>query len=575
MKKTLKKRIVFLMAMSVLLFFCACEQKWKSGHSESVISAGEKTLLPDIRKQRPEKQSAHTDTQPVQYFISKESNDSFRWLRDRIDLPQTLFGVAYLGYAKEVPEEDLETDDPAWLREVNQAMLQKYPFIAEINADHIIGCAGHLYCIVPVEEDASVSICRVQGGGKAKTGEAAETLYQSESGEPVLLFANPDSAAYEADMQVQITDNKGNRCEWYPSFDEKSHLIPCTAENGDILSFDFTEYGWMNAPAELETWLGDGWTGMTALGLSGSQSAGTGWLTQTTAWDTDSVATFYLWFYSEDETGGRVDLNWHYWDSEEWEEMWSGFWTMETVPDGPGYVTLSLSLVGGKNDGITDGPTHISDTYPLLLDPSGTNLVLGKGENGIALPFMAENKMVPCELMLIEEGLLSNDSAEYPDQRTSFELKAWQDDGWTGMRASGLGGDPETPGLGWKTETEAGEINPNSNFSLWFYSEDETGGRATLYWNQYDTYWKEIETWNGFWKIEIVQDGPSYVTLSLCLLSGKNYDVSNVPKYICETYPLLMSPSGMNLVLGKGENGIRLPFMSQDETAPYVLTLVE
>ena len=132
--------------------------------------------------------------------------------------------------------------------------------------EHIIGGAGHLYCIVPVDENATVVINRVQWNEKTKTDEVTDVLYRSESGEPVLLFANLDGIAYEADTQVFITDNNGNTCEWYPSLDAMSHLAPCISEAGDYLSFDFTEYAWYNAPPEFADWLSDGWTGMTALG---------------------------------------------------------------------------------------------------------------------------------------------------------------------------------------------------------------------------------------------------------------------------------------------------------------------
>ena len=41
--------------------------------------------------------------------------------------------------------------------------------------------------------------------------------------------------------------------------------------------------------------------------------------------------------------------------------------------------------------------------------------------------------------------------------------------------------------------------------------------------------------------------------------------------YLCETYPLLISPSGTELLIGTGESGIWLPFMSQS-TLACVLT---
>ena len=231
----------------------------------------------------------------------------------------------------------------------------------------------------------------MQWNEKTQTDEVTEVLYRSESGEPVLLFANLDGAAYEADTQVFITDSNGNTCEWYPSLDAMRYLAPCTSEDGDYLSFDFTEYAWYNAPPEFASWLSDGWTGMTALGLAGSQCDGMGWITETTVEETGRYAYFSLRFYLEDETGGTVDLNWEYEDSDDIEEMWSGLWTIQTIPDGPSYVTLSLSLVGGKNYGVTDGPMYLYETYPLLISPSGTELLVGAGESGICLPFMSQN----------------------------------------------------------------------------------------------------------------------------------------------------------------------------------------
>ena len=76
--------------------------------------------------------------------------------------------------------------------------------------------------------------------------------------------------------------------------------------------------------------------------------------------------------------------------------MWSGFWTIQTILDGPSYVTLSLSLVGGNNYGVTDGPMYLCETYPLLISPSGTELLVGAGESGICLPFMSQKHNGMC-----------------------------------------------------------------------------------------------------------------------------------------------------------------------------------
>ena len=407
MKTTHQQVLALLLALALLLSLCACGQNTQTEPDEPKLSTDTADLPTKADKNAPENQpegalsqSGMSDrtsrdeamaTPPAQYAFSQEAETSLEWLRDRIDFPTTRFGAAYLGYVGGLFEEGFEAGFPSWLLETNEAMLLEYPFIAEIDEGHIIGDAGHLYCIVPVDENATVAINRVRWNEKTHTDEVTEVLYRSESGEPVLLFANLDGIAYEADTQVFITDNSGNTCEWYPSLDAMSYLAPCISEAGDYLSFDFTEYAWYNAPAEFSAWLADGWSGMTALGLAGSQPDGMGWITETMVGETSRYADFSLRFYLEDETGGTVDLEWTYVDGSDIEEMWSGFWTIQIIQDGPSYVTLSLSLVGGNNYGVTDGPMYLCETYPLLISPSGTELLVGAGESGICLPFMPQS----------------------------------------------------------------------------------------------------------------------------------------------------------------------------------------
>lgn len=407
MKTTPRRVFALMLALILLLSLCACGQKEQTVPDEPKMSTDKVDLLTKADKKTPERQPEEaisqsdmsdrvsrdeaTETQPVQYGFSQEAETSLGWLRDRIDVTGVMFGAAYLGYVGGLFDEGFEADFPAWLWETNEAMLLKYPFIAEIDEEHIIGGAGHLYCIVPVDENATLAINRVQWNAQTQQEEVTEVLYRSETGEPVLLFANLDGVAYEADTQVFITDNSGNTCQWYPSLDAMSYLAPCISEAGDYLSFDFTEYAWYDAPPEFASWLSDGWSGMTALGLAGSQRDGMGWITETMVGETSRYAYFSLRFYLEDETGGTVDLEWVYEGSDDIEEMWSGFWTIQTIQDGPSYVTLSLSLVGGNSYETSDGPFYMSETYPLLISPSGTELLVGAGESGICLPFMSQS----------------------------------------------------------------------------------------------------------------------------------------------------------------------------------------
>ena len=58
--------------------------------------------------------------------------------------------------------------------------------------------------------------------------------------------------------------------------------------------------------------------------------------------------------------------------------------------------------------------------------------------------------------------------------------------------------------------------------------------------------------------------------LSLFLTASNGQETAET-SYISETYPILISPSGLELLIGAGENGVCLPFMSQS-TSTYTLT---
>lgn len=395
MKRISKSMIGFFLILVLMLSLCACAQKQLTGTEtdEPNISTDRETLpgKPDEKlPEKPHSETGESDEQSKQAGFSAEAEQSLVWLRDRMDFPQTMFGVALLGYTG-------ETSDGDWLAEADQAMLQKYPFISEIDAEHTIGNDDYLYCLVPIDENATVSVNLMRCDPESYNEEVIEVLYRSESGDPVLIFApgGDDAYAYLSYIQVQIVDNAGNSCVWEPQlYTSTGHIVPCFSENGEYLSFDFTEYGWQDVSSELAPWLADGWSGIYAPGLEGC------WTVQAAAWDTGRTANYYLWFFPEDENGGSVDLDWQYEGSDLFEEMWSGYWTITSVMDGSSYVTISLSLVGGENYGVTDGPYYISDTYPLVVSHSGEEMVLGAGVTGVSLPFMPKYQSQLCMLTL-------------------------------------------------------------------------------------------------------------------------------------------------------------------------------
>lgn len=394
MRRTSERVIAFILTVVLMLFLCACVKKPQAGTDKPTIGGGRETLSNEPHKKTLEKKSGESDVQLTQTGFSEEAEQSLDALRERMNFPEVMFGAAYLGYTGEAYDGD-------WLSEADQAMLAKYPFISEIDAEHtIVNDDFYLYCLVPIDKNATVSVNLAKWDPNSENEEIIETLYRSESGDPVLFLASSgdDEYAYLSYIQIQIVDNAGNSCVWYPQLDAMGHIVPCLADNGNYISFDFTEYGWLDAPSELTPWLGIGYGGVYASGLGGC------WTTQAVAWDTDRTARYYLWFFPEDEMGGSVDLYWEYEDSAPsevmWEEVWSGFWTITSIMDGPSYMTISLSLVGGQNYGVVEGPYYISETYPIVISPRGDEMVIGAGFNGVSLPFMPKYESQLCMMTL-------------------------------------------------------------------------------------------------------------------------------------------------------------------------------
>ena len=184
MKTTPKRARTLLLTLGLLLSLCACAQKEQTEEASRQRGMSDRTSCGEAM-----------DTQSAQDAFSQEAETSLGWLRDRMNFPMTMFGAAYLGYVGGLSEDGFAAGFSGWLWETNEAMLRKYPFIAEIDENHIIGRAGHLYCIVPADGNATVAINRVQWNEKTQTDEVVEVLYRSETGEPVLLFANLDGVA--------------------------------------------------------------------------------------------------------------------------------------------------------------------------------------------------------------------------------------------------------------------------------------------------------------------------------------------------------------------------------------------
>lgn len=380
--KQLKQIIAMMLIFTMPLSLCSCD---KEGVEEETVEESVVTTSPLATSDLIKEDSL--DFIQTEEMINEDN--SLETLRSHYKDSNVQFVTAYLGQVGGLFENSFEEDFPTWLKENNELLLKEYPFITSIDSNHIIGIMGYLYCVVPIDENATLAVNRVTWNEETQSEEVTEVLYRQETGEPILLFTNIEEDYYRSDREITVLDNQGNYCTVYLLGENYRHLSTCVADDNQCKWMDFSDYYYSN-DMSLEDWMDEGWLGTTALGLAGDQSTGRGWLGEIPAGEDNRLSSYSLRFYFNEENGGSVDVYWAYEDGG-LNEYWSGFWTIETENDKPSRLTLSLSLVGGTNYDTTDGPVYMSETYPILISLRGTELLIGKGENGITLPFLPDN----------------------------------------------------------------------------------------------------------------------------------------------------------------------------------------
>ena len=220
----------------------------------------------------PEKPVADPATVPAEATDPVLDDASLVSLRQAmIETPQ-LFAVAYFGYHDTI-DSDLPVDPCEVMGEYAPQLCADLPFLLDIPQERIIGEYGELYCIVPLDENATVAVSKGSWDEQSEQYLYEESLYFSESGEPILLLCN--SSGWEPDTQIYISGPSGGTF-WYPQLDDNLCVMPLRNEHWDSLFFDFSPYRemlvrdyremegeWVKPTEEFlvgTTWLWEGWT---------------------------------------------------------------------------------------------------------------------------------------------------------------------------------------------------------------------------------------------------------------------------------------------------------------------------
>lgn len=142
-----------------------------------------------------------------------------------------LCAAVFLGYGAEIAS-FLEEED-----------LTDYPFVMEIPKENYVELSEEgteIYGIIPTDPSASVAVNEwIMDETNGFYGETGQVLYRSESGEPILLRANPSDAV--ASTQVVIVNSAGEILDFNPSLslNDGKMIIPWHSPGVT----DITDYG--------------------------------------------------------------------------------------------------------------------------------------------------------------------------------------------------------------------------------------------------------------------------------------------------------------------------------------------
>lgn len=281
-------------------------------------------------------------------------------LRQSMKGTSAAFAAAYLGFVNEPLDEPLSQ----WLSRNCPQILADYPFIGEISEDRIIGSGiGDIYCIVPLYEDTTLTVSPLlyMYEGDWDVGDA---LYQSKGGEPILLFCN----AWEEvpDTQVDITSGKTGYVTWHPYQDYTTgEVLPATRADETSVMKDFTNYDEIYRTEFLD-WMNYGYICPSVSDLND-----TSWFLR---YDWEEV---HINHFMELRADGSVDLVWLYEGDMEYQEEYTGRWSLD----------FNSSILSLKLDLNKVGGGSIHDQYPILISKDGKELLVGLGANKTMLPF--------------------------------------------------------------------------------------------------------------------------------------------------------------------------------------------
>ena len=218
------------MAFAMILSFAAC-----GNDTPNPEQVGPDTENPQSEADKPEKEEENEAE--IEELPADVSNKDYEGLVEGLGFAEAICGVAYVGFF-----EDPFDDDYAAIVEKQTELLEIYSFVAEIPDERFVKTDGYeLYCIVPANLDCSVKVEELSMPEDTEAWEPiiGEVIYESETGEPILLKCNESDIFTNVLVTITTPDGVEKKLSPYLSLMDGS-LAGINEDESELLALDFS-----------------------------------------------------------------------------------------------------------------------------------------------------------------------------------------------------------------------------------------------------------------------------------------------------------------------------------------------
>ena len=230
----MKKILSMLMAFVMILSFAACgnDEPQKENEGGDIPISTDKFKEDENKENEPEI-SETPEEEPVTL------DQSYADLIENLSWGEAVCGVAYVGFV-----EDPFSKDYLAVIEQQPELMEWYPFVAKIPEEQFVETDGYeLYCIVPTNLDCSVKVEEVSMPENTEAWEPiiGEVIYESETGEPILLKCNESDIFTNVLVTITTPDGTEKKISPYLSLMDGS-LAGINEDESGLSALDFTRY---------------------------------------------------------------------------------------------------------------------------------------------------------------------------------------------------------------------------------------------------------------------------------------------------------------------------------------------